>query len=161
MKKRSVDTIKLNVTPGEGSLTAYHGATVKDGIRYIHSVFINGKYVWSDGVSISDFEDMLDKPGDYWPFFCSFCGEPGCADIFYPIRCRHRGDQLVLVIRDPLQDNCFSCKDYENCTIEGSGKEDDCPKRRPQYRAYCIKKEQLRQELSALRKRFGSDLGSC
>ena len=161
MKKRSIDTIEITVTPGNTPLSALYGATFKDGVAYIHCVHINGQYIWSDGVDISDFEHMLDKPGDYWPFFCSYCGEPGCADIFYPVRCRHRGDQLVLVIRDPLRDSCFSCKDYENCTIEGSGKEDDCPKRRPHYRAYCIEKEQLRQQLSALRKRFGSDLDRC
>ncbi len=33
-----------------------------------------------------------------------------------------------------------------------------CSKRRPHYRAYCIKKEQLRQQLSKLRAEFGNHL---
>ena len=161
MKRRSVDTITITVTPGKGGLTAMHGATVKDGVEYMHRVFINGVNIWADGVSITDFELMLERPGDYWPFFCSYCGEPGCADIFYPVRCRHRNGQLVLVIREPLQDNCFSCRDHDDCSKRGTDAEYDCPQRRPHYHAYCIKKEQLRQQLSALRKDFGDRLDWC
>ena len=161
MKKRSVDTIKITVTPGRGGLTALYGATVKDGVEYMHSVFINGVNIWSDGVDITDFERMLNTPGDYWPFFCSYCGEPGCADIFYPVRCRHRGDQLILVMRDPLQDNCFSCGDYDDCSKCDTDERYDCPKRRPHYHAYCIEKEQLRRQLFDLRKEYGDHLDRC
>ena len=161
MKERSIDTIRITVTPGETPLTAYYGATFKDGVAYVHGVYINDQAIWADGVRIQDFEDMLEAPGDYWPFFCSYCGEPGCEDIFYPVRCRHRGDQVVLVMRDPLRDNCFSCKDYDGCSIEGTDAAYDCPKRRPHYHAYCIKKEQLRQQLSMLREEFGNQLGKC
>ena len=143
MNGRTVDTIKITVTPGRGGLTALYGATVKDGVEYMHHVYINGESIWSDGVSISTFEKMLRKPGDYCPFFCSYCGEPGCVDIFYPVRCFHKADRLILVIRRPLRDSC------------------DCPKRRPRYHAYCIEKEQLRQQIYSLRKEFGDRLDRC
>ena len=86
MKHRTIDTIKITVTPGKGGLTALYGATVKDGREYSHAVYLNGRWIWGGGVDLSLFEDMLQKPGDYWPFFCSYCGEPGCVEIFYPGR---------------------------------------------------------------------------
>ena len=158
MKQRTIDTIKITVTPRRGGLTALYGATVKDGVEYIHHVYINGESIWSDGISISTFEDMLRKPGDYWPFFCSYCGEPGCVDIFYPIRCFHKDDLLILVIREPLRDTCFDCGKYGNCGIEETEGACDCPKRQARYRAYCIKKEKLRQQIANLRKEFGESL---
>ena len=161
MEKHPVDTIRISVAPGKGPLTAMFGATVMNGVEYMHSVYINDICIWADGVDITDFEHMLDQPGDYWPFFCSYCGVPGCADIFYPVRCRHRGDQLVLVMREPLQDNCFQCKNYGQCAIEDTDAKYDCPKRRPHYHAYRIKKEQLRQQLSELRKKFRDRLDKC
>ena len=158
MKQRPIDSIKITVTPGRGGLTALYGATVKDGVKYMHHVYINGELIWSDGISISTFEDMLQKPGDYWPFFCSFCGEPGCVEIFYPVRCFHNADRLILVIRRPLQDTCLICDEYGNCGIEETEGACDCPKRQARYRAYCIKKEQLRQQIAILRKEFGESL---
>ncbi len=160
-KTRTIDTIKITVTPGRGPLTPLYGATVKDGVNYIHAVSINGEHVWGDGVSISSFEDMLQKPGDYWPFFCSYCGEPGCADIFYPVRCFHQDDLLILVIRDPLRDSCFACSEYKDCEIGETDAADNCPKRRPHYHAYRIRKEQLRQQLEDLRREFGDRLDCC
>ena len=160
MKERN-DTIRIVLKPGEGPLGALHGAPIKDGIPYLHAVYINDMFIWGDGVSISDFEDMLKTPGDYWPFFCSYCGVPECDDILYPVRCRHRGDQLVLIIRDPVQDTCVSCDEYGNCPLGEPESAYDCPKRSPRYHAYCIQKEQLRQQLSELRKQFGTDLDNC
>ena len=161
MKRSAVDTLKIAVTPGRAGLTAQHGVTVKDGVEYMHHVYINGDLVWSDGVSIASFEDMLKKPGDHWPFFCSYCGEPGCVDIFHPVRCFHKADRLILVIRRPLQDTCLICGKYGNCEIEETEASCDCPERRPRYHAYCIKKEQLRQQLADLRREFGDRLDRC
>ncbi len=158
MDRKTVDTIKITVTPGRGGLTALYGATVKDGVEYMHHVYINGELIWSDGVSISSFEKMLQKPGDYWPFFCSYCGEPGCADIFYPVRCFHKADLLILVIRNPLRDTCLACGEYGNCETEETEESCDCPKRRPRYHAFSIEKEQLRQQIADLRKEFGESL---
>lgn len=162
MKKRSVDTIKIIVKPEANPLhSLLYGATVKDGVYYSHLVYINDECIWGDGVSIADFEAMLEKPGDYWPFFCSYCGEPADAGIFFPIRCFHRGDQLVLVIRDPLQDVCVSCDEYSDCPLGESDSAYECPKRSPLYHAHIIQKEQLRQQLFELRKEFGSNLDRC
>lgn len=161
MKRKTIDTIKITVTPGKGGLTALYGATVKDGVEYLHTVYLNGKWIWSDGVDLSSFENMLRTPGDYWPFFCSYCGEPGCVDIFYPVRCFHQDDRLILVIREPLRDTCLVGNEYENCGIKETEASCDCPERRLHYHAYCLKKEQLRQQLENLRKEFGDRLGRC
>ncbi len=175
MNKRTIDTIKLTVTPtcrtweDDWRAELYDGrevwfaSTIIDGIRYIHTVYINDKCIWEDGVYLSAFEEMLRKPGDYWPFTCSCCGEPSDADIQYPVRCRHRGDQIILVIRDPLQSNCFFCKDNntDRCSIAGTEEAFDCLKRSPHYHAYIIQKEQLRQQLFELRKKFGSNLDNA
>ena len=161
MKKRNIDTIKIEVIPGKG-LSSYFGATIKDGVEYVHHVYINDKHIWSDGVEIYEFENMLTAPGDYWPFCCSYCGEPGCNGILTPVRCFHKGDdQLVLVIREPLQDNCYICDLYEGgCKAKSSDPEYiDCPHRRGLYHAYCIEKESLRRQLLALHEKFGDRLG--
>ncbi len=161
MKERAIDVIRITVTPGRGALTALYGATHKDGVEYVHSVYINDEYIWSDGVYLSDFEKMLTTPGDYWPFCCSYCGIPEDVNIFSPVRCRHKGDLLVLLIRRPLQDKCLTCSNQEGCSFLENGAEYDCPQFRSRFRAYCIKKEQLRQQLDELKKEFGDSLDKC
>lgn len=158
MKTRKLDTLKITVTPGQSTHTALYGATSRDGEKYNHGVCIDDEYIWSNGVRIRDFADMLNTPGDYWPFFCSYCGEPGCADIFYPVRCFHKEDLLVLVIRRPLQDTCIECENSGKCEMEQNRDAFVCPKRRPHYRAYCIPKDEVRQQLAALEKEFGNSL---
>ena len=162
MKDRPVQNIWVTVEKGRGPLTALWGATVKDGVEYMHAIHIDDELIWGDGVDLSDFEAMLKAPGDYWPFFCSYCGIPGCAGIFSPVRCFHKDDLLILVVRRPLQDvSCDICEDSGHCAMEKNRDYYDCPKCRPHYRAYRIRKEQLRQQLQALKSEFGDALNHC
>ena len=69
MKTRKLDTLKITVTPGQSTHTALYGATSRDGEKYNHGACIDDEYIWSNGVRIRDFADMLNTPGDYWPFF--------------------------------------------------------------------------------------------
>ncbi len=161
MKDRPVRNIRITVTPGKAALTALYGATVKDGVKYMHAVHIDDEFIWGDGVDLSDFEAMLEASGDYWPFFCSYCGEPGCAGIFSPVRCFHKDDLLILVVRRPLLNTCDFCDDSDQCAMEKNGDSYDCPKCRPHYRAYRIRKEQLREQLQALKSEFGDALNHC
>lgn len=151
-KRRPIDIIRLEATPGSGGLTAYYGATVKDGVEYMHRVCINDEFIWCDGVDFDAFAEMLKAPGDYWPFFCSYCGVPECDNVFSPVRCLHHDDQLILIIRRPLQEGCFSCGEFDDCKVRD---ERDCPKYHFRYQAYRIAREQLREQLVALQKEFG------
>jgi|GEM_PF-5599866 len=161
MKNRPVQNIRITVTPGKAALSASYGATVQNGTEYIHAVYIDDEYIWSDGVELYEFEEMLESPGDYWPFVCSYCGVPGCAEIFFPVRCFHQDDQLILVIRRPLQVTCGICDECGQCAIDKNGDIYDCPKQRPHYHAYRIEKEQLRQQLRTLKSKFGVALNRC
>ena len=53
---------------------------------------------------------MLQAPGDYWPFTCT-CGIPEDVNIDFPVRCYHKDDLIIMVIREPLRWNppCDFC----------------------------------------------------
>ena len=70
----------------------------------------------------------------------------------------HKEDLLALVIRRPLQDTCIECENSGKCEMEQNRDAFVCPKRRPHYRAYCIPKDEVRQQLAALEKEFGNSL---
>ena len=89
---------------------------------------LNGKFFHP--CNINTLLDMYLKPGKYYPFSCDDCDVPECSGIWYPCRIIHCGDDIILCLRCPLQDN------------------NDLPWR---YRAFRLrKKDFLRQLLNAI-----------
>ena len=77
---------------------------------------------------------MYLKPGKYYPFTCDDCDDPGCAGIFAPSRIIHSGEDIILCLRSPLQEN--NDPRWSTCW---------------RYRAYRLrKKDYLRELLSVM-----------
>ena len=55
--------------------------------------------------NINTLLDMYLKPGKYYPFTCDDCNDPRCAGIFAPSRIIHSGEDIILCLRSPLQEN--------------------------------------------------------
>ena len=55
--------------------------------------------------NINTLLEMYLKPGKYYPFTCDDCDDPGCAGIFAPSRIIHSGEDIILCLRSPLQEN--------------------------------------------------------
>ena len=84
--------------------------------------------------NIDTLLEMYWKPGKYYPFTCDDCDDPGCAGIFAPSRIIHSGEDIILCLRSPLQEN----NDPRGST-------------RWRYRAYRLrKKDYLRELLSVM-----------
>lgn len=148
MKKHELETIVFSIKPVTSSpLTTLYGVTEINGKDYWNQCYINGEHLGSDGMEFSEFEDMLKKPGNYFPFCCSYCGIPECSNIFIPIRCFHKADEIILVIREPLTDQCQTC----DCFMEKSCKFDYdkffCSMPPPIYRAHRFSKSQMQDAL--------------
>ena len=77
MKKHELETIVFSIKPVTSSpLTTLYGVTEINGKDYWNQCYINGEQLGGDGMKFSEFEGMLKKPGDYFPFCCSYCGIP-------------------------------------------------------------------------------------
>ena len=84
--------------------------------------------------NINTLLQMYLKPGKYYPFTCDDCDIPECAGISAPSRIIHSGEDFVLCLRSPLQ---------ENHDLRRSS--------RWRYRAYRLrKKDYLRELLSVI-----------
>ena len=55
--------------------------------------------------NINTLLKMYLTPGKYYPFTCDDCDDPGCAGIFAPSRIIHSGEDIILCLRSPLQEN--------------------------------------------------------
>ena len=143
MSKHELETIEFSIEPYSPNDTAYFGITEINGKKYCNKCSINGKIIASDGIYFEIFADMLNRPGDYFPFCCSYCGDSGCANIFVPVRCFHKADEIILVIREPLQEECIFCEKYEKCQSSVFM----CGEAHPIYRAHRFSKKQMRQAL--------------
>ena len=86
---------------------------------------LGGKTIWST-CDINVLLEMYLTPGKYYPFTCDDCGDPGCAGIFSPCRIIHSGEDIILCLRSPLQEN--SSKSWR-------------------YRAYRLRKKEFLREL--------------
>ena len=124
-----------------------YGMSHINGRSYRRGFSINGKRFANDGMYFETFHDMLEKPGDYWPFCCSYCGMDGCDGIFMPIRCIHSGDEIILIIREPMWDFCNNCEFSNECENQDGNEAILCPNYHVRYRAYRIRKEQMREAL--------------
>lgn len=144
MEKHQLETIKFSVKPSSGGDS--YGITMINGRIYRNQCSINDEFLGVDGLIFDVFAEMLEKPGDYWPFCCSYCGISGCDSIFVPIRCFHKEDEVILVIRDPLQEECVFCKKHRECDISSPF---TCDMAHPVYRAHRFSKEQMRQALES------------
>lgn len=143
MEKHPVEKIAFVKSPVQ-CVVDYGGSRIGNQ-NYIHYFTLDGKKITGDGMDFGSFYGMLEEPGDYWPFCCRFCGLSECAGIFMPIRCFHRGDEIILVIREPLWDACSACDREEECKNP-----DACPDRHFRYRAHRVKKAQMRAALDEL-----------
>ena len=65
---------------------------------------LNGKTVFHT-CNINTLLEMYLKPGKYYPFTCDDCDIPECAGILHPCRIIHSGEDIVLCLRSPLQEN--------------------------------------------------------
>ena len=94
---------------------------------------LDNKTIWSS-CNIDTLLEMYLTPGKYYPFTCDDCGDPGCAGIFAPSRIIHSGEDIILCLRSPLQEN-----------------NDPRWSTRWRYRAYRLrKKDYLRELLSVM-----------
>ena len=94
---------------------------------------LDDKTIWST-CDINILLEMYLTPGKYYPFTCDDCGDPGCAGIFAPSRIIHSGEDIILCLRSPLQEN-----------------NDPRWSTRWRYRAYRLrKKDYLRELLSVM-----------
>lgn len=152
MEKHPIEMIafaKREVT--SSPLSMYYGVTSIGDKIYMHYFTLDGKEIAADGMYFKPFYEMLEKPGDYFPFCCSFCGVSGCDGIFVPIRCLHHGDEVILIIREPLWENCTpSCDGYEYPGCENNDDRVLCPHYHVKYRAHRVKKAQMRAALEEL-----------
>ena len=84
--------------------------------------------------NINTLLKMYLTPGKYYPFTCDDCDDPECAGIFAPSRIIHSGEDIILCLRSPLQEN-----------------NDPRWSTRWRYRAYRLrKKDYLRELLSVM-----------
>lgn len=147
MEKHPIETIAFVKSPVPVDVD--YGGSYIGGKSYIHYFTLDGKTISGDGMDFGPFYDMLEKPGDYWPFCCRYCGVSECVGIFMPIRCLHHGDEIILIIREPLSEICGSwCDEYEECKYDGD--ELLCPRYHVKYRAHRVKKAQMRAALEDL-----------
>ena len=86
---------------------------------------LDDKTIWST-CDINILLEMYLTPGKYYPFTCDDCGDPGCDGIFSPCRIIHRGEDIALCLRFPLQENSS---------------------KRWRYRAYRLRKKDFLREL--------------
>lgn len=142
MEKHPLEVIDFFMEPR--NVAGYYGVSCINGQYYWHGFSIGDKQFRSDGLEFGTFWSMLEKPGDYFPFCCSFCGVSGCDGIFVPIRCLHSGDEIILIIREPMEDSCNFCEHRDGCGTEL------CPDYHVKYHAYRVKKAQMRAALEAV-----------
>ena len=86
---------------------------------------LDDKTIWST-CDINILLEMYLTPGKYYPFTCDDCSDPGCTGIFSPCRIIHRGEDIALCLRFPLQENSS---------------------KRWRYRAYRLRKKDFLREL--------------
>ena len=65
---------------------------------------LDNKTIWSS-CNIDTLLEMADSTGEFYPFSCYDCGDPGCAGIFSPSRIIHSGEDIILCLHRPLQEN--------------------------------------------------------
>lgn len=96
---------------------------------------------------------MLQAPGDYWPFTCT-CGIPEDVNIDFPVRCYHKDDLIIMVIREPLRWNppCDFCDKKKSSECPDEYEWGRCPDPQFHYHAFRFRKDDIRNGLAALSK---------
>ena len=133
-KRRKFDGIRFYREVASPRFDGDRGYVMIDGVWMRDRVKINGEEPDCPAVDVSEFERMLRKPGDYWPF-TSPCGFPPDANIHVPVRCFHKDDMIIMVWRDPLQGG-----DYH-----------DWPSQQFRYVAHRFRREDIIKGLAKLR----------
>ena len=161
MKKRKIASIEFFLEPCEAGDKFDVGFHKINGIWMRDGVKINGEEPDCPAVNIREFEKMLAAPGKYEPFTCT-CGYMEDCEIHYPVRCFHKEDFIILIIRDPLQtigpcDDCefFADRIYsDKCPAEFYFP--DCPFLEYKYRAHIFLKSDIADGLKKLRGMYES-----
>ena len=157
MKTRKISTIEFfweQCEPQYGYDVGFHKI---NGVWMRARVKINGEEPDCRAIDIREFDKMLAAPGDYEPFTCT-CGYMEDADIQYPVRCLHKDDLIILVIRDPLRSlgPCEDCEFYgnhgNNCPVDLWFS--DCPFIKYKYNALIFRKKDIIDGLKNLRKTY-------
>lgn len=148
MGKRKISTIrffaeKVSVAPQNGDNTGFH----KAGPQWFRDrVEINGTEPDAPAVDIKVFEKMLLQPGFFEPFTCT-CGNAGCANIDSFVRCLHKDDLIIMVIRDPLRS--------PEWTLEEEF-EHSCQQRQKfRYKAHLFRRSDISRGLEELKRFYG------
>lgn len=154
MKEREIEQIefffrKASHTPQDDEI----GFRLINGIWMQDRVRINGVEPDCPAVDFKEFEKMLESPGIYEPFTCT-CGVSDCHNIDFPVRCLHKDDFLILVIRDPLRriGPCKGCqfeRDPDRCPAEHICYW-ECPFLTYRYRAHVFRKSEISERMKAL-----------
>ena len=153
MEKHPIETIAFakRKSVSRSYTMPLYGASLVNGKFYQHYFTLDGKLFAGDGMYFKPFYEMLEKPGNYFPFCCSACGVSGCDGIFIPIRCLHHGDEVILIIREPLWENCTTtCDGFESSKCWNNDDRVLCPHYHVKYRAHRVKKAQMRAALEEL-----------
>ena len=160
MKKRDFSTIEFFLERREPQYgyddVGFHNI---NGVWMRDRVKINGKEPDCRAIDIREFDKMLAAPGEYEPFTCT-CGYMEDCNIQYPVRCFHKHDLIILVIRDPLRTigPCDECEFYDdtrnNCPVDYWYS--DCPFIKYKYHAHIFRREDIIAGLKNLRKMHGS-----
>lgn len=157
MKKRKIASIEFFLEPFEPEDEFDVGSHKINGIWMRDRVKINGEKPDCRAIDIREFEKMLAAPGKYEPFTCT-CGHMEDCEIHYPVRCFHKEDFIILIIRDPLRTigPCADCEfNIHNCPADFWYP--DCPfLEKYKYRAHIFLKSDIADGLKKLRNMYDS-----
>lgn len=157
MKIRDFSCIEFFVEQCEPHFETDVGFHLINGVWMRDRVKINGKEPDCRAIDISEFEKMLAAPGDYEPFTCT-CGHMEDCSIQYPVRCFHKQNLIIWVMRYPLRtilpcDDCeFDDDNVKSCPAEYLYWE--CPFIKYKYQAYIFRREDIIAGLKNLRKKY-------
>lgn len=159
-KQRKISTIRFfrEEAPRPPSHTFDIGFIKIDGKWMRDRVEIDGKVInCSPAVDFRAFYKMLSFPGLYYPFTCT-CDLPWDADIDNPVRCLHKDNLIIMVLREPLINTppCDTCPDCIDDKCKYDFLSGECPVNGPfKYYSLLFDKEKFRQGLEEMNAQMG------
>ena len=158
MKKRDFSSIEFFLEQREPQYETDVGFHKINGVWMRDRVKINGEEPDCRAIDIREFDKILASPGKYEPFTCT-CGYMEDCDIQYPVRCFHKHDLIILLMRNPLRTigPCETCRFYsaDVNTCPADFYFPDCPFLEYRYCAHIFRREDIITGLKNLRNMYG------